>query len=451
MQKVLFSTLGMTDPIKNDFDGPFLHILRHYKPCKAYLFMTRRVCELADQDDRYRKSIQQLCELEGFHCEIIELRYENIDNPQEFDIFYPIFEKTLIAIHQENPDCQILVNLSSGTPQMKSSNNLVALTLPFPVLPIQVTTPNERENYGLPDYDIQKSWESNIDNHSDMEPKNRSREIVSDNLRYLFFREAAISHIRSYDYNAALSILQMVKEFVPTDIMYLIEAARQRKNMVLDEAKQKSDLAGYRLFPIESRDARDIFEYLLLLGIQKETGNLMDFVRGISPALTRLFVAFLKEKCKCDVKLEYCEVDRRDPDHWILKRNKLEERAPELLNFYDATFRPQFRDSDLSCSALLPMLLYYCRPEGIFPNREAVSKAQSMRTVEEKIRNPAAHNIVAIREERFTNMAGVSSKTMLNDMQWMFKYSFPKYFSSGIDIWNSYNNMNQYIISRLKA
>ena len=32
---------------------------------------------------------------------------------------------------------------------MKSACQLVALTAPFPVLPIQVTTPNERENYGI--------------------------------------------------------------------------------------------------------------------------------------------------------------------------------------------------------------------------------------------------------------------------------------------------------------
>ena len=42
MKRVLFSTLGMTDPIKNDFDGPLLHILRYYQPEKVYLFMTKR-------------------------------------------------------------------------------------------------------------------------------------------------------------------------------------------------------------------------------------------------------------------------------------------------------------------------------------------------------------------------------------------------------------------------
>jgi hypothetical protein len=109
LQKILFSALGMTDPIKNDYDGPLLHIMRNYKPQKVYLFMTKRVCELADQDDRYRLQAARLCEKEGFDCELIELRYEEIDNPQRFDIFYPIFEKNLIDIYNSNPGCQILL------------------------------------------------------------------------------------------------------------------------------------------------------------------------------------------------------------------------------------------------------------------------------------------------------------------------------------------------------
>ena len=62
MCKVLFSTLGMTDPIKNDYDGPLLHIMRHYRPQRVYLFMTKRICELADKDDRYRVQVVRLCE-----------------------------------------------------------------------------------------------------------------------------------------------------------------------------------------------------------------------------------------------------------------------------------------------------------------------------------------------------------------------------------------------------
>ena len=451
MPKILFSTLGMTDPIKNDYDGPLLHIMRYYKPHKVYLFMTKRVCELADQDDRYRVHAMELCRRESFDCEIIELRYEEIDNPQKFDIFYPIFEKELIDIHNANPGCQILINLSSGTPQMKSTCHLLALTTPFPVIPIQVTTPNERENYGSPDYDLEISWKNNLDNDPELETNNRAQQVELDNLRYLFLREAAISNINACNYSSALAILTPVTEFVPGDVIHLLKAAQHRKNMELREARKGSQLANYDLFPVKSGDAQELFEYLLLLDLQQKSGQLMDFVRGISPALSRLFECFLREKCQRQVKLDYCVNSRRDPDHYWLKRDKLAEKDPSLLCYYDLRFTNGFRDSDLSCSTLLPMIEFDCGPGGRFPNETALKKVQYMRNVEDKIRNPAAHNIVAVKEEQFKQLAGISSVSLVKDMQWLFKISYTQYFNSPKDVWNSYNQMNEYIISRLKA
>ncbi len=451
MRKVLFSTLGMTDPIKNDHDGPFLHILRHYRPNKVYLFMTKRICELADQDNRYRVHGRKLCEEIGFNCEFIELRYDNIDNPQDFEIFYPIFERELMGIHNANQDCQILINLSSGTPQMKSSCNLLAFTTPFPVVPIQVVTPNESENYGSPDYKLDIYWENNLDNHPEMEPGNRAKQVNSDNLRYLFLREAAISNIEAYNYTAALNILMMVEEFVPAQVMHLIKAGKHRKNMDISEAKKESKLANYDILPKIPGDAQVLFEYLSLLGIQQKSGQLMDFVRGISPALTRLFECFLKEKCHRNVKRDYCESYRNDPDHWIIKRNKVGTRDPMLLAYYDLKFSLGFRDSDLSCSTLLPMIEFDCGLQGRFPNENALTRARGMRRVEDQIRNPAAHNITVIKEEQFKKVAGLSSEKLISDMQWMFKYCYPNYFNASENLWNSYDQMNEYIIGQLKA
>lgn len=449
MQKVLFSTLGMTDPIKNDFDGPMLHIMRNYKPARIYLFMTKRVCELADKDDRYRLQIRKLCEKEGFNCEVTELRYKDIDNPQEYDIFYPIIEKELNAIHNANPGAQILINLSSGTPQMKSTCHLLALTAAFPIIPLQVTTPNESENYGSPDYDIQKTWNDNLDNDAELETNNRTLRVEAENLRYLILREAAISNIKAYNYTAALDILMSVKEFVKPEVLYLVKAAGHRKNMELQEAEKESRSANYNLFPVNSGDAKELFEYLLLLGLQQKSGQLIDFVRGISPAVSKLFECFLKEKCHRQIKRDYCVRSYSNPNHWRLKRDKLAANDPKLLDYYDMKYATSFRDSDLSCSSLLPMIEFDCSSGGRNPNEAVLKKAQDMRSVEELIRNPVAHNITAVKEEQFKQLAGISSNRLLSDMQWMFKFIYPNYFSNEVDIWNSYDSMNEKIINIL--
>lgn len=53
---VLFSPIGRSDPIRGNFDGPFLHIIRNYKPKKAYIFLTKEMWEYDMYDNRYEKS-----------------------------------------------------------------------------------------------------------------------------------------------------------------------------------------------------------------------------------------------------------------------------------------------------------------------------------------------------------------------------------------------------------
>ena len=37
MARILFSPIGNTDPITNNYDGAMLHIIREYRPDKVYL------------------------------------------------------------------------------------------------------------------------------------------------------------------------------------------------------------------------------------------------------------------------------------------------------------------------------------------------------------------------------------------------------------------------------
>ena len=34
---VFFSLIGKSDPTRGNYDGPFLHILRHYRPKSIYI------------------------------------------------------------------------------------------------------------------------------------------------------------------------------------------------------------------------------------------------------------------------------------------------------------------------------------------------------------------------------------------------------------------------------
>ena len=70
---VLFSPIGTTDPIREYYDGPMLHIVRHYLPHKVYLYYTREM-------DRKREIIKQA--LKPFNVNIEEI-ITDIQNPHD--------------------------------------------------------------------------------------------------------------------------------------------------------------------------------------------------------------------------------------------------------------------------------------------------------------------------------------------------------------------------------
>ena len=52
-KKILYSAVGMTDPISNFRDGSLLHICRIYKPDRVYILMSREVIKHHNEDNRY--------------------------------------------------------------------------------------------------------------------------------------------------------------------------------------------------------------------------------------------------------------------------------------------------------------------------------------------------------------------------------------------------------------
>ena len=43
--KILYSAIGTTDPIRGCYDGAMLHIIRHYKPDMAVLFISKEMVD----------------------------------------------------------------------------------------------------------------------------------------------------------------------------------------------------------------------------------------------------------------------------------------------------------------------------------------------------------------------------------------------------------------------
>lgn len=164
---VLFSPLGASDPIRNNHDGPMLHIVRQYRPKKVVLFFSAELQALDERDNRYEICIKRLAgPTPGQPIEVKKI-YSGLRDVHLFGVCDSIFEKHLRDLHQQNPEACILLNLSSGTPQMIASLYLLAATLPFETKPLQVETPMGAANRIVKTIDTETEWESLLDNIED--------------------------------------------------------------------------------------------------------------------------------------------------------------------------------------------------------------------------------------------------------------------------------------------
>ena len=146
---VLFSPVGTHDPIGvidkdgKPSEGSMLHIIRHYQPEIVHLYITKG---LNYGDDRYKKAIEKFypqCKVENIFSELEK------DEVNSYDAFMNDFKKYIEKIYNEynNKGYEILLNIASGTPQMKSNLILEVITNNIKLIPVQVYTPIKDSNF----------------------------------------------------------------------------------------------------------------------------------------------------------------------------------------------------------------------------------------------------------------------------------------------------------------
>ena len=146
-KKYLFSPVGNTDPIKYCHDGSLMHICRHYKPDVVYLYLSREIAEIHRKDNRYVKSLELLGEFIHHKFDIRIVENNNMVDVQQYDVFYDEFRKIIREIEEEkDAEDQLLVNMASGTPAMKSALLVMATLAEYRFLPIQVSSPQKKSN-----------------------------------------------------------------------------------------------------------------------------------------------------------------------------------------------------------------------------------------------------------------------------------------------------------------
>lgn len=397
----LFSPIGTADPITQLGDGPMLHIVRHRAPSKVVLFLSPAMAAHQDADGRYTRAIEMLCEEQCCPVPTIELVRSDFDEVYRFDHYIAEFEKVLEVLSAESGTEPVLVNASSGTPAMEQA--LVALgsfgRLNLKLL--QVTTPrhgvNARHDREDPNaYDLQEMWEWNQSlRESEGEAADACRivEVETPNFADRLLRENVIAMVERFEYEAAYELACEMTSIDPK-AREMIRAAADRLN--LNGSLPARVFAGTEL----AFKANDLLsEHLYLMEARLAQGHWADFVRLVTPALTKIAEQKLRpylpeskylkmEKGRPSSTLDF-EVIRRDPVLY------------GVLGRYDSG--PSYITNDI----LVRLINRYC-PDEVF-----VEPIRALRTMERDCRNKLAHEICPVSKQLIEKIGGLPLETAM--------------------------------------
>lgn len=355
--------------------------------------------------------------------------------------FYDDFRTEINRIMKTmDKDDSLFINTSSGSPGMKSALVVLVSLGEIDATLLQVTTPEKAINTHVhKDYDVETLWELNEDNLEGFEVRCRPFDCPS--LVRLKNEELLKKLINSYDYVAALDVVNMMPEKHTEGYKYLIEYANFRlklaKNSMATIEKKHKDLD---FLPIRNQVYRDITEYALSLFIKKEREEYADFIRGLTPLIARLFILVLKNKAGIDV-IKYCKDDDNDccSLEWSLEKLESDDVGKSCLKLWKKHYKHEFNGGYVNSESLCVLIKKNC-------NSDAFACADRLRDVERKVRNIAAHEISIITEDRVKKMAKRSSDEIISDIKLLFEFAG---ITMTNDDWASYSQMNNCIIQRI--
>lgn len=440
---ILFSPIGATDPLRDYHDGAMLHIVRHYKEYglwKVILFYTKEMGDIALKYAPYKRSIKAVAP----DMEIEEI-FTDITEPQLFDAFIDIFPKTIYNLHEQYPDEKIILNISSGTPQMQSTLAILAVECAY-ALAVQVNTPIRKANRGVQFMKTEEDFIQMFNKMADNDPKAENR-CVEPKLRVVRKhrdKERILSLITRYDYEAALAIAKD-NDDISSMVKSLLEHAAYRMKLQPKNACNVIDKYNdEKLCPFNG-SKRTLMEYFLTIDADQKTGNLFGVLIKSTPFLYELLFNFVKRDE--ELKLESLCTEN-SPRDFTLRRNLLGANNPRLLAFLDIKFGG-FRNTKLSATNLT----YIC--EYSATNSSNTNLRNLYRQICDIInyltnrdvfllRNDAAHVITDIDEEKFVEMTGFGSKKLV---EYFFELLVLVYKESITPQKDFYDNLNKLIQS----
>ena len=403
MPDILFTCAGTTDPVRGGHDGGILHVVRHYRPEKVYLFLSKEMVGYETKDHRFERTFRHASEK---WCYPLEWHEEQtyLEDVADLDaVSEPLYGFFRRAV-EENPGCRILINLSSGTPQMKIILSQLALSLQASVLGVQVLNPKKQSGDSKrtndPDYDVEFELELNEDD----EPGAPNRCLEPKLLAVQRDRQCA--QIRSLLARRDYGALAAMDKELPPQLAKLARHLAARSELQMTEAAKlaRSLTLPFKLYPaLDATDERYrlLSEYYLLLRNMQQTQRYTEFVLRLNPFLTQLLLRLIEQNLPCPLS----SILETRGKHTYLSPEGMERHVPEIKRAFERAFERKManRRKNLRIDWTKDFSLYLGIPllhalGGLTP--ALLDVLDACEKLNDSQRNAAAHQLHAVTEEQ---------------------------------------------------
>lgn len=328
---------------------------------------------------------------------------------------------------------------------MKSALQNLSVILPIHMTPLQVSSEGRSNGNNGEAYDVLTEWENNADNAPGA--AKRVEESSNKNLLFEFNRRIMEKLIDRYDYKAVQTMVNEMRELVPSQFQALLKAAIDRHDLKCSEARSAFTRLGYpnMMQPKYTREC----EYLLLQ-IQVQTKAYSDFLRSMTPFILAIFQSALDKVCGYSIH-DYIKNDKWDKSK--LTGSALDgkfEQQPIYKKYHTLPPKPlrgQNPKGFVLSWHLVNLFENLTDPKNKLDYELFVKAAIEIREFEEKERNFAAHTMKSFTASDVKEKTGMTPEMMFEKIvTFVNRYTL---FPTDKTMLNSYVKKNQALRSLL--
>ena len=380
--KILISAVGDTDPIRNFHDGPLLHIVRVYRPEKIVLVHSER--SLTKHD----KLVKALKSIKDYSPEIIQ--DGGVLQDAKVAIFDEMYDTVSSIVKKYISDDEIILNISSATPQIISAMFAVNRISDFNVTAVQVVTPQHKSNEGLRhdnQEDIDTLIETNLDNQSDYE--NRTLEDTGMKFSLDLTKRNLKALIDNYDYQGALELLRALKLPKKQESFSNIKELRKKLTEISDTIKIQGMPDKIVKAKLLSNQAKSALNSYLNIDRNHKQGNIAEVLIRVKSLVEFILEDYLNN--------HFLDVITYKDGKPFLNTSKY----PEILKKFqeDAKMRgKKYHSGYLSLPTYIVILKYFEPKNDLLKHIYEIQKIN-------QVRNQVAHSLQAFDRENLTKVS----------------------------------------------